>query len=141
MIVLYTKPESISDLISSAVLFQLSLYRMWLPYLKKLGPKWFRRWLVDMIPNEQVKRLKEIVDILDVNTRRIFFGKMAALEAGDAAVKEQVSNGKDIMSILCKSSCIFHFEMTNIRNLTVRENLNASDEDRLSEEELLGQMS
>ena len=51
---------------------------------------------------QQVQRVKEIVDILDQNTREIFFGKRAALEAGDAAVKEQVANGNDIMSILCK---------------------------------------
>ena len=49
---------------------------------------------------QQVQRVKEIVDILDQNTREIFFGKRAALEAGDAAVKEQVANGNDIMSIL-----------------------------------------
>ena len=55
-----------------------------------------------MVPMQQVQRVKEIVDILDQNTREIFFGKRAALEAGDAAVKEQVANGNDIMSILCK---------------------------------------
>ena len=75
---------------------------MMLPMLKKLGPPQFRRWLLDMVPMQQVQRVKEIVDILDQNTREIFFGKRAALEAGDAAVKEQVANGNDIMSILCK---------------------------------------
>lgn len=39
---------------------------------------------------------------MDDNTRKIFFDKKAALEAGDEAVKEQVANGKDVMSILCK---------------------------------------
>ena len=73
---------------------------MMLPMLKKLGPPRFRRWLLDMVPMQQVQRVKEIVDILDQNTREIFFGKRAALEAGDAAVKEQVANGNDIMSIL-----------------------------------------
>lgn len=73
---------------------------MMLPMLKKLGPPQFRRWLLDMVPMQQVQRVKEIVDILDQNTREIFFGKRAALEAGDAAVKEQVANGNDIMSIL-----------------------------------------
>ena len=73
---------------------------MMLPMLKKLGPPQFRRWLLDMVPMQQVQRVKEIVDILDQNTREIFSGKRAALEAGDAAVKEQVANGNDIMSIL-----------------------------------------
>ena len=75
---------------------------MMLPIFKKLGPPRFRRWLLEMVPMQQVQRVKEIVDILDQNTREIFFGKRAALEAGDAAVKEQVANGNDIMSILCK---------------------------------------
>ena len=75
---------------------------MMLPMLKKLGPPQFRRRLLDMVPMQQVQRVKEIVDILDQNTREIFFGKRAAMEAGDAAVKEQVANGNDIMSILCK---------------------------------------
>ena len=73
---------------------------MMLPIFKKLGPPRFRRWLLEMVPMQQVQRVKEIVDILDQNTREIFFGKRAALEAGDAAVKEQVANGNDIMSIL-----------------------------------------
>ena len=75
---------------------------MMLPFFKKLGPPRFRRWLLEMVPMQQVQRVKEIVDILDQNTREIFFGKRAALEAGDAAVKERVANGNDIMSILCK---------------------------------------
>lgn len=73
------------------------------PFLVKLGPKWLRRWLLERVPNKRVRRLKEIVDIMDENTRKVFFDKKAALEAGDEAVKEQVANGKDIMSILCKS--------------------------------------
>ena len=75
---------------------------MFTPYFKKLGPKWFRRWLLDKVPIQSLHRLTEIVDTVDENTKRIFFEKRAALEAGDAAVKQQVANGKDIMSILRK---------------------------------------
>ncbi|KAK7676942.1 hypothetical protein QCA50_020060 [Cerrena zonata] len=113
--------RAMKDLIAS--LFHLTPYRLWTPYFKKLGPKWFRRWLLDRVPIQGIQRLKEMTDVVYENTRRVFFEKKAALEAGDAAVKEQVANGKDIMSIL------------------LRENMKASDEDKLSEEELLGQMS
>ncbi|KAK1225694.1 hypothetical protein PQX77_011360 [Marasmius sp. AFHP31] len=51
----------------------------------------------------------------------IYQGKLRALEAGDEAVHEQMSRGKDIMSIL------------------MNQNMKASDEDKLSEEELIGQ--
>ncbi|CAL1697886.1 unnamed protein product [Somion occarium] len=107
----------------SATMFNMAFYRMLIPYFVKLGPKWFRRWLAENAPFERVKHVTQIVNIMDENTRRIFYQKKAALEAGDAAVVEQVGNGKDIMSILLKA------------------NIDASEEDRLSEEELLGQMS
>ena len=78
------------------------IYRMMLPYFRNLGPKWLRRWFLDLLPIEPIQRIKGIVDIMDEHTQRIFFEKRAALLAGDMAVKEQVANGKDIMSILCK---------------------------------------
>ncbi|KAK7676950.1 hypothetical protein QCA50_020068 [Cerrena zonata] len=107
----------------SATLFNSTAERMTVPFLVKLGPSWLRRWLLEFVPNQRVQRLKEISDIMTENTRHIFLSKKAALEAGDEAVKEQVANGNDIMSILLNA------------------NMNASDEDKLSEEELLGQMS
>ena len=87
------------------------IYRMMLPYFRNLGPKWLRRWFLDLLPIEPIQRIKGIVDTMDEHTRRIFFEKRAALEAGDIAVKEQVANGKDVMSILCKS-----FPFTNVIN-------------------------
>ena len=88
-----------------------------LTFFKKLGPPRFRRWLLDMVPIEQVQHVKELVDIIDQNTREIFFGKRAALEAGDAAVKEQVANGNDIMSILRKWAHMYTGEYhTKVKN-------------------------
>ena len=85
-----------------ATLFNSPMERMAAPFLAKLGPAWFRRMLLDLVPNQRVQRLKDISDVMCANTRRIFFGKKAAFEAGDEAVKEQVASGKDIMSILCE---------------------------------------
>lgn len=89
-------------MLGRASLFHLTPYRLFTPYFKKLGPKWFRRRLLDMVPIQGIQRLKDMADIVDENTRRVFFEKRTALEAGDAAVKAQVANGKDIMSILCE---------------------------------------
>ncbi|KAK7676941.1 hypothetical protein QCA50_020059 [Cerrena zonata] len=114
-------PNAIKQLI--VAMLNTTVYRMMIPYFQGLGPKWFRRWLLNKVPIHDIQRMKELVDVMDEHTQRIFFGKRTALEAGDAAVKEQVAKGKDIMSIL------------------LRENLNACDDDKLSEEELLGQMS
>lgn len=66
----------------------------------KIGSPGFRRWVLDRVPDTNIQRLKEIVDIVSENTSRIFFDKRAALEAGDAAVEEQLASGRDIMSIL-----------------------------------------
>ncbi|KAK7676944.1 hypothetical protein QCA50_020062 [Cerrena zonata] len=107
----------------SAALFNLALERLATPYLVKMGPSWLRRWLLERVPSKRVQRLKDIADILDENAKGVLSEKRAALKAGDTAIQEDVSSGKDIMSIL------------------LRDNSAASEEDRLSEEELLGQMS
>lgn len=66
------------------------------PLLTKLGPTWFRRWLVERIPFKQVQDLKHVVDVLYDTSARIIEDKKAALEKGEIAV------GKDIISILRK---------------------------------------
>ncbi|KAL0059104.1 hypothetical protein AAF712_014175 [Marasmius tenuissimus] len=53
----------------------------------------------------------------------IYQGKLRALEAGDEAVQEQISRGKDIMSVL------------------MNENMKASDDEKLDEDELIGQVN
>lgn len=87
-------------MVCRAALFNLALERLATPYLVKMGPSWFRRWVLGRVPSRRVQRLKDIADILDENAKRILHEKRVALEAGDAAVQEEVSNGKDIMSIL-----------------------------------------
>ena len=39
---------------------------------------------------------------MESRAKEILESKRAALRAGDAAVEQQVGEGKDIMSILCK---------------------------------------
>ncbi|KAI5118708.1 hypothetical protein M0805_004508 [Coniferiporia weirii] len=104
-------------------LFGLSILRQFLPFFSTLGPAWLRRTAVRMLPIPLVQRLRAIVDIMDRTTRIIFEDKLKRLHAGDESVKAQVSEGKDVMSIL------------------LRENIKSEKEDRLTDEELLGQMS
>ena len=66
------------------------------PFLTSLGPAWFRRWMVDLLPIPQVQQLKHVVDVLYETSIRIIGEKKAALANGD---KYQ---GKDIISILRK---------------------------------------
>ncbi|KAI0765001.1 cytochrome P450 [Fomes fomentarius] len=97
--------------------------RIAFPFLLKMGSPAFRRRLVEMVPMKVVKRSVEISDIMHARSVLIYNEKKKALEKGDEALKQQISEGKDIMSIL------------------LRENMKASEEDRLPEDEIIGQIS
>ena len=66
------------------------------PILTSLGPAWFRRLMVDLLPIPQVQQLKHVVDVLHDTSIQIISEKKAALEQG------KVYQDKDIISILRK---------------------------------------
>jgi hypothetical protein len=77
---------------------------------------------------------------MDKTSREVFEEKKKALATGDEAVAKQVSEGKDIMSILSESCHpVLHQHLINESSL-VRANTLAEDADRLPENELLGQI-
>ena len=51
-----------------------------------------------------MRRYRDIVDVMDEQSRNIYQGKKAALEKGEEAVVQQIGEGRDIMSILSKKS-------------------------------------
>ncbi|KAI0760472.1 cytochrome P450 [Fomes fomentarius] len=102
---------------------KVAFLRRLLPYVIDVGPPWLRRKILELIPHKGLQELKAIVDTMHRRSVEIFEEKKRALEKGDEAVTQQVGEGKDIMSIL------------------LRANMAASEEDRLPEEELIGQMS
>ncbi|KAI0754104.1 cytochrome P450 [Daedaleopsis nitida] len=93
------------------------------PYVKYMGPAWFRRILVDLIPIPSIQRVKTVNDIVFDHAKRIIAEKKAALKRGDQELLHMVGEGKDIISIM------------------LRANMSASEEDRLPDDELLAQMS
>ncbi|KAL5525409.1 hypothetical protein ACEPAF_9279 [Sanghuangporus sanghuang] len=104
-------------------LFRLSILRQFLPFFSSIGPAWLRRVIVRILPIKRVQRLREIVIVMDKTVRAIYTEKCSRLNAGDSAVRAQISEGRDITSIL------------------LRENTKSTEEDKLSDEEILGQMS
>ena len=54
------------------------------------------------MPWKSIRELRNISDVLYETSVEIFESKKAALEAGDSALKQQVGEGKDILSILSK---------------------------------------
>ncbi|EIW55304.1 cytochrome P450 [Trametes versicolor FP-101664 SS1] len=87
------------------------------PYVGHLGPAWLRRWIIEKLPLRDMRRLIQVTDALHERSLDIFQAKKAAVEVGDD------TDAKDIMGIL------------------LRENMKASGEDRLPEDQLIGQMS
>ena len=65
-----------------------------------MGPAWFRRILLDMLPHKKIQRLKYITDTVHAKSQEIFYAKRAAIERGDQELLHAVGEGKDIMSIL-----------------------------------------
>ncbi|PIL34296.1 cytochrome P450 [Ganoderma sinense ZZ0214-1] len=99
---------------------------MWIqeftPYLSYLGPAWLRRFLLPLVPVPGIQRLKTISNIVTKRSAEIYFAKKAAIESGDTDLLHAVGEGKDVMSVL------------------LRENMKASEEDRLTDEEVIAQM-
>ncbi|EIW55336.1 cytochrome P450 [Trametes versicolor FP-101664 SS1] len=93
------------------------LLRQMAPFLKHLGPSWLLHWVMEKSPMRLVRRIVQITHVLHERSLDIFRAKRAAIEAGDD------SDSKDILSIM------------------LRANMEASGEDRLPEDQLLGQMS
>ncbi|KAG6898215.1 hypothetical protein C0992_003327 [Termitomyces sp. T32_za158] len=92
-----------------------------LPTLVKIGPPRFRRWFVDHLPMRRLRVFRDIVDTLDRTAQEIFEGKKRTLKEGDEALLRRVDQAKDLLSILMKA------------------NMDASEEDKLPDDEVLGQ--
>ncbi|KAF7969442.1 hypothetical protein HWV62_27339 [Athelia sp. TMB] len=90
-----------------------------LPYVSELGTPAFRRALVERIPSEDVQNVRRIVDMMEEVSRDIVHSKQR--NNGDAS--GQVGAGKDIMSIL------------------LRANREAIQEDRLTDSEVIAQVT
>ena len=73
---------------------------MVLPYVTKIGSASFRRRIVEMLPMDSVRDLRRISDTLHERSVSIYREKKEALEKGDEALKHQIGEGRDIMSIL-----------------------------------------
>ena len=63
--------------------------------------------LANLVPNKGIREVKDSVEFAWKKSNEIYHEKCRALLAGDAALKQQVGEGKDIMSILRESSFTF----------------------------------
>lgn len=119
----YANPYSVAVKNLAPTILKVSVARKFLPFLINIGPPYFRRFIVKILPWKALKEICSIVDIMDETSMKVFEEKKRALSKGDNTVLHQVGEGKDIMSIL------------------LRANMDASAEDRLPDSELVAQMS
>jgi len=89
----------------------------------EIGTPRFRRFVVDVLPWPTLHELRDIIDTMHNTSVEVVESKKRALKGGDEAIAKQIGQGKDVISIL------------------MRENMKASQEDRLSEEEVIAQVS
>ena len=98
-----------------------------------------RRVLANLVRWKDLQDIRDIVDVIHETSVEILESKRKALAEGDEAVQRQIGHGKDILSILSK--CVVYNPLKLNKPCAVRANMEASETDRLSESELLGQVS
>ena len=98
-----------------------------------------RRVLANLVRWKDLQDIRDIVDVIHETSVEILESKRKALAEGDEAVQRQIGHGKDILSILSK--CVVYNPLILNKPFSVRANMEASETDRLSESELLGQVS
>ncbi|KDN42455.1 hypothetical protein RSAG8_06772, partial [Rhizoctonia solani AG-8 WAC10335] len=83
-------------------MFQLWYIRPFLPQLMKIGPRSFRRFVVNHTPLRAVQEMKEISHVMEDTAVGIYNRKKEAAASG--TLHAQVAAGKDIMTLLLQQN-------------------------------------
>jgi hypothetical protein len=77
-----------------------------LPWAMEIGPKWFQRLVVGLLPWKRLHEARDIIDMMETMSLKIYREKRKALQEGDEAIAQQIGEGKDIISILSAFVCL-----------------------------------
>ena len=91
------------------VTFKLALMFPLLPHALRIGSAGFRRFILNIIPSKTLHQVRDMVDILEHNTRSLIKAKKEAVSRGDLDVKD---DPKDIISLL--RPCPTNFDCADI---------------------------
>ncbi|KAJ2922915.1 hypothetical protein H1R20_g14187, partial [Candolleomyces eurysporus] len=105
---------SVKELMKSIGKFMFSRFYV-LPWAHKIGSPGFQRFIIKLLPWKDLHDMRDIVDTMHNTSTEIIQAKKRALLAGGDAIESEVGR--------------------------VKANMAAAEEDRLTEGELLGQMS
>ncbi|CAE6538021.1 unnamed protein product [Rhizoctonia solani] len=103
-------------------LFSLAILRPIMPTLYKIGPAWFRRAIITRVPSKAIKRLLSVVDVQYEQALQIFGQRKTALM--------DRKHGHNITSA-----------QKDVVTLMLQANEKAEPRDKISEEEMLGQLN
>ncbi|KAH9852330.1 cytochrome P450 [Lenzites betulinus] len=119
------RTDTLGEALKSFVpaLYAFSDYFRYLPLIDKLVPQGILALLASHLPHRGFQELRGITITMNEQAHSIFNERKAALKGGNEEVKHQVSEGQDLMSIM------------------LRANMSARENERLSEEELIAQIS
>ncbi|KAF7760628.1 hypothetical protein Agabi119p4_10037 [Agaricus bisporus var. burnettii] len=93
------------------------------PFAEKWNFPRLKRFVIELIPSQRVQKIKRLVDLMYNVSQEIIQKKKRALESCDKAVVAEMMEKKDIISIL------------------MRANSQADQADRLTDDEVCGQVS
>ncbi|KAI0355873.1 cytochrome P450 [Trametes cingulata] len=119
------RSDTLGDALKTFVpsLYALSKYFQFYPYIEATVPRFLRNLAAEWLPHKAFQRIRGLSLTLYERSIEIYNEKKAALQRGDEGMKCQVAEGKDLMSLL------------------LRANMSADATDRLSDKELIAQMS
>ncbi|KIK58241.1 hypothetical protein GYMLUDRAFT_700611 [Collybiopsis luxurians FD-317 M1] len=103
-------------------LVKVSLGRFYIvPLAIKVLPVSLCKLIMNVTPWKTLHDVRDMLNYMWTLSVKIYEDKKRALEEGDEAVSKQIGQGKDLLSIMMK------------------ENMKAEDEDKLEEDEIIGQ--
>ncbi|KAI0641513.1 cytochrome P450 [Trametes meyenii] len=119
------RSDTLGDALKSFIpaLYTLSRFFQFYPYVRAIIPPAIANRVAPWIPDENFQRVRRLVSTMHEQSIEIYKQKKEALACGGESLKRQVAEGRDLMSLL------------------LRANLSADTGDRLSEEELIAQIS
>ncbi|KAI0764528.1 cytochrome P450 [Trametes elegans] len=102
---------------------KLMFWRPLLPWVRRTFPAWLLGAAVAVLPWPALRKMREISESVHKTSQQALKRKMDLLRRGDEAILQEVGEGKDLMSVLLRTS------------------MQAGEIDQLPEDDLLGQMS
>ncbi|KAH9034869.1 cytochrome P450 [Lactarius pseudohatsudake] len=103
-------------------LASLGVYRNLFPYVYKIFHPKILKFVGRMLPWPGLNHLMNLAEAMNAQARGVYETKKRLLESGDDATAKQVGEGKDLISLLMQASVA------------------VSEDDRLSEEEVVAQI-